>query len=70
MRYDIHDEISLLNLKIIEEAYQATLKAEEKIQRKQNYKNRGKGYVRGRGAFKPRFQHSQNEAGGSSSIPP
>ena len=46
------------------------MKAKEAIQRKKNQKNQGKGSVRGRGAFKPRFQHSQNEARGSSSRPP
>ena len=34
--YDIQDEINLLSLKIIEDAYQAGLKAEEKMLRKQN----------------------------------
>ena len=36
LRYDIQDEINLLSLKTIEDAYQATLKAEEKMLRKQN----------------------------------
>jgi hypothetical protein len=35
LRYDIQDEISLLNLRTVEDAYQATLKAEEKMIRKQ-----------------------------------
>ena len=70
LRYDIQDEISLLSLKTIEDSYQAALKAEEKTLRKQSQKNRGKNPVRGRGTFRPRFQHSQNEAGGSSSKPP
>ena len=55
LRYDIQDEISLLNLKTIEDAYQATLKAEEKMLRKQNQRNRGKSSTRGRGITKPRF---------------
>ena len=38
LRYDIQDEIILLNLKKIEDAHQAALKAEEKIQRQQNQK--------------------------------
>ena len=55
LRYDIQGEINLLNLKIIEDAYQASLKEEEKIQRKQNQRNQGKSSVRGRGAFNPDF---------------
>jgi len=35
LRYDIQDEISLLSLKTIEDAYQVGLKAEEKMLRKQ-----------------------------------
>ena len=36
LRYDIQDEISLLSLKTIGDAYQEALKAEEKMLRKQN----------------------------------
>ena len=36
LRYDIHDELSLLNLKTVEDAYQVSLKVEEKLLRKQN----------------------------------
>ena len=36
LRLDIQDEISILSPRIIEEAYQCALKAEEKIARKQN----------------------------------
>lgn len=42
LRYEIQDEISLLILKIVEDSYQASLKAEEKILRKQSQRNRGK----------------------------
>lgn len=36
LRYEIQDEISLLSLKTVEDSYQAALKAEEKLLRKQN----------------------------------
>ena len=49
MRYDIQDEISILNLKIVEDEYQVALKVEEKFIRKQNQRNKGKNMVRGRG---------------------
>lgn len=56
LRYDIQDEISLLSLKTIEDAYQAGLKAEENMLRKQNQRNRGKHLVIVRGTIRPRVQ--------------
>ena len=44
---EIQDELSMLSLKIVDEAYQMALKAEEKILRKQSA--RGKGSQGGRG---------------------
>ena len=38
LRYDIQDEIILLNLTTIEDAYQVASKVEEKLLRKQNQK--------------------------------
>jgi hypothetical protein len=40
LRYGIQDEINLLTLRTIEYAYQATLKAEEKIARKHSQQTR------------------------------
>jgi hypothetical protein len=40
LRYDIQDEISILFLKTVEDAYQASLKEEEKLARKQARKPR------------------------------
>ena len=48
LRLEILDEISILSLKNIEEAYQSAMKAEEKITKKQNAR-RGWGTGRGRG---------------------
>eukprot|EP00253_Pinus_taeda_P007187 PITA_07187 len=66
LRGEILDEIGILSPQILDEAYQFALKAEEKINRKQNTRRgggsgRGKGkvYGRGRGA-------SPNEEGSSS----
>ena len=39
LRYDIQDEINVLNLKIVEYAYQVNSKVEWKLLRKQNQKN-------------------------------
>ena len=55
LRYDIQDEINLLSLKTIEDAYQVALKVEEKMLRKQNQRNIGKSSVRGRGTTRSRF---------------
>ena len=63
LRYDIQGEISLLSLKTIKGAYQAGLKAEEKMLRKQNQRNRGRSSVRGRGTTKPRGQQHHHEVG-------
>ena len=49
VRYVIQDELILLNMKTVEDAYQVASKVEEKLLRKQNHKNRGKDIVRGRG---------------------
>eukprot|EP00253_Pinus_taeda_P021693 PITA_21693 len=50
LRMDIQDEISLLSPKMVEEAYQISLKAEEKLMRKQSSRGRG-GDAGGRGSF-------------------
>eukprot|EP00253_Pinus_taeda_P024622 PITA_24622 len=70
LRYEIQDEISLLSLKTVEDAYQASQKAEEKILRKQSQRNRGKNSVRGRGAGRSRGTQHQVETGSSSSRSP
>ena len=67
MRYDIQDELSLLNLKTVEDAYQAALKVEEKLLRKKNQRNRGKNMVRGRGVPNRGGRNSKNEPKSSSS---
>jgi hypothetical protein len=41
MRYDIQDEINMATVRIVEDAYQMALKAEEKLSRKQSQQNRG-----------------------------
>jgi hypothetical protein len=45
MRYEIQDELSMMSVKTMEDAYQFTLKAEEKLTRKQNQRGRGKGPI-------------------------
>ena len=45
---DIQEDISMISPRTMDEAYQCTLRAEEKIERKQSF-NRGRGSARGRG---------------------
>eukprot|EP00253_Pinus_taeda_P030391 PITA_30391 len=70
LRYEIQDEISLLSLTTVEDAYQASLKVEEKLLRKQSQRNRGKSSARGRGSARSRGTQHQLEAGISSSRSP
>ena len=67
MRYDIQYELSLLNLKTVEDAYQVSLKVEEKLLRKKNQGNKGKNMVRGRGVLNKGGRTSKDEAEISSS---
>lgn len=69
LRIDIQDEIGLLSLKIVEDAYQASLKVEEKPVRKQNQRIQGMGHARGRRQQirRGRIQSTKREDEGSSS---
>ena len=63
-RYDIHDEINMETVRIVEYAYEIEIKAKEKFARKQIQQNRGRILNRGKGeAEKP---HGHSERGGSS----
>eukprot|EP00253_Pinus_taeda_P002204 PITA_02204 len=70
LRYEIQDEISLLSLNTVEDAYQAALKAEEKLLHKQNQRNRGKNPANEGRILESKVQHSQNEAGSASNKAP
>ena len=45
LRYEIQDDLSMMSMRTVEDAYQFVLKAEEKLTRKQNQRGRGKGSV-------------------------
>eukprot|EP00253_Pinus_taeda_P003108 PITA_03108 len=66
LRMEILDEISILSPRNIEEAFQSAVKAEEKINRKQNNR-RGRGSGRGRGQSYGRGKSAANSEEGSSS---
>jgi hypothetical protein len=48
LRYDIQDELSMLTIRTVEDAYQLALKAEEKLSRKQGQRGRGRSQPRGK----------------------
>jgi hypothetical protein len=48
LRYDIQDEMSMMMIQNVEDAYQMALKAEEKLSRKQGQRGQGKIQARGK----------------------
>ena len=60
----------MLSLKTIEDSYRAALKAEGKMLRKKNQRNRGRSSVRGRENTRPRGQQHHHDACSSNSRPP
>jgi peptidyl-tRNA hydrolase len=42
LRYDIQDEMSMVTIRNVEDAYQVSLKAEKKLARKQGQRGRGR----------------------------
>jgi hypothetical protein len=75
LRYDIQDEMSMMTLRNVEDAYQMDLKAEEKLSRKQGQRGRGRSQARGKIIAQDKNQkpkeewkkpQTQTERGGSS----
>jgi Icc-related predicted phosphoesterase len=48
LRYEIQDEMSMMTIQTVEDAYQMALKAEEKLSRKQGQRGRGRSQPRGK----------------------
>jgi hypothetical protein len=48
LRYDIQDEMSMVTIRTVEDAYQMALKAEEKLSRKKGQRGRGRSQPRGK----------------------
>jgi hypothetical protein len=69
LRYDIQDEIRNLFMKILEDAYQGTLKKEEKLERKHSQKNRRRVITRHKGQSSNTggFQTPRDKGGSSRS---
>ena len=75
MRYEIQDEINMVIIRNVEDAYQIDLKTEENLARKQSQKGIGRSLNRGKeithdGFQKPKYEvrkpNSHLERGGSS----
>jgi hypothetical protein len=76
LRYKIQDELSMMSVRTVEDAYQFSLKAEEKLARKKKQRGRGKISVPTKNkefnhdrAHKPKDEfekpHNHSERGGS-----
>jgi hypothetical protein len=61
LRYDIQDELSMVTLRTVEEAYQMALKAEEKLSRKQGQRGRGRSQPRGKVVVQERTQKPKED---------
>jgi hypothetical protein len=75
LRYDIQDGMSMMNIRMVEDAYQMALKAEENLSRKQGQRGRGRSQAIGKPIAQEKNQkpkeewkkpQTQTEKGGSS----
>jgi hypothetical protein len=75
LRYEIQDEMSMVTIRTVEDAYQMALKAEEKLSRKQSQRGRGRSQPRGKSVAQDKYQkpkedwkkpQTRTERGGSS----
>jgi hypothetical protein len=61
LRYDIQDEMSMMTLGNVEDAYQMALKAEEKLSRKQGQRGQGRSQARGKTITQDKNQKPKEE---------
>jgi hypothetical protein len=75
MRYETQEEINMIYVIKVKDAYQSSLKAEEKLARRQSQRSIGGSSSRGKGTTREKFQkskleddkqHSHHEKGGNS----
>jgi hypothetical protein len=55
LRYDIHDEMSMVTIRMVEDAYQMALKDEEKLICKQGQRGRGRSQPRGKSVAQDKY---------------
>jgi hypothetical protein len=61
LRYDIQDELNMVTIKMMEDAYQMALKVEEKLSRKQGQRARGRSQPRGKVVAQDKYQKPKEE---------
>jgi hypothetical protein len=61
LRYDIQDEISMIKIRNVEDAYQMALKAVEKLAQTQGHRGRGQSQSRGKAIAQDKTQKSKEE---------
>jgi uncharacterized protein YjbK len=61
LRYDMHDELSMLTIRMVEDAYQLALKVKEKLSRKQGQRGQGRSQPRGKAVAQDKFQKTKEE---------
>jgi hypothetical protein len=61
LRYDIQDEMSMMTIRNVEDAYQIAMKAEEKLSRKQGQRVRGRSQARGKTIAQDRTRKPKEE---------
>jgi hypothetical protein len=61
LKYDIQDEMSMVTIQTVEDAYQMALKAEEKMSRKQGQRGEGRSQPRGKSVTQDKYQKPREE---------
>jgi hypothetical protein len=61
LRYEIQDEMSMVTIQTVEDAYQMALKAEEKLSQKQSQRGRGRSHPRGKLVAQERTQKPRDD---------
>jgi uncharacterized protein YjbK len=61
LRYKIQDEMSMMTIRTVEDAYQMALKVEEKLSRKQGQRGQGRSQSRGKLVIQDRNQKPKEE---------
>ena len=61
LKYDIQNELSMLTIRTVEDAYQLALKAEEKLSRKKGQRGRGRSQPRRKAVAQERIHKPKEE---------
>jgi hypothetical protein len=61
LRYEIQDEMSMVTIRMVEDAYQMAQKAEEKLSRKQGQRGQGRSQSRGKTVAQDKYQKPKED---------